>query len=99
MVVTELRAHLAPDQSRVLIDAYRAATSSLGAEVVRTALLQSASDPTSWRILTTWTSRAALEEYRASVETPAGVLVFRSAGAEPELTILEVTESMEGTGT
>ena len=38
-------------------------------------------------------SRAALEEYRKSVATPGGVMMFRSVGVEPALSIWEVVES------
>jgi hypothetical protein len=52
--------------------------------------LQSTSDTTLWRAVAIWKSREGLEEYRRSVKTPGGVLLFRGVGAEPTLFILEV---------
>ena len=39
-------------------------------------------------------SREALAEYRRSVEVPGGILIFRSVGAEPTLSIFEVAASI-----
>jgi hypothetical protein len=43
-----------------------------------------------WKILSVWKSREALDEMRNSGETPTGVLMFRSAGADPQLSIFDV---------
>lgn len=42
-----------------------------------------------WRVMTIWRSREELDDYRASVDTPAALAAFRAAGVEPELTIWE----------
>jgi hypothetical protein len=42
-----------------------------------------------WRVVTMWRSREELEEYIASVETPAAMAAFRAAGVEPEVTMWE----------
>lgn len=42
-----------------------------------------------WRVLTIWRSRDELDEYLASVDTPAALEAFRAAGVEPELTMWE----------
>src|SRR5262249_61269337 len=41
-----------------------------------------------------WRYREALEEYRRSVETPRGVLLFRVVGAEPLLMMFEVVQEV-----
>ena len=57
---------------------------------MQTLLVQGTADPGLWRVITIWRSRAALDEYRRSVETPGGVRILRSVGAEPRLTIFDV---------
>lgn len=42
-----------------------------------------------WRVVTIWRSRDELDEYVASVDTPAALEAFQAAGVEPELTIWE----------
>jgi hypothetical protein len=53
-----------------------------------------AADSTRWRIETLWTSREVLTAMR-QVGTPAGVLMFRAAGAEPTLSVYDVTFTIE----
>lgn len=40
-----------------------------------------------WRVVTIWRSPEELEDYRASVDTPAALAAFRAAGVEPDVTI------------
>ncbi len=89
MVVTMLEARVPDDQAAVLIDQYGAAVGALPPVIVETFLLHAAGSDL-WRIVTVWASEDALDEYRRSVDTPAGVLMFRAAGAEPSLTIFDV---------
>ena len=89
MVVTMLEARVAHDQAAVLIDRFGAAGDALPPFILETFLLQSAGTDL-WRIVTVWASQDALDQYRASVETPEGVRMFRSAGAEPALTVFSV---------
>jgi hypothetical protein len=89
MVVTMLEARVPDDHAGALIGEYRAAGDALPSVIVETFLLHAAGSDL-WRIVTVWASRAALDEYRRSVETPAGILMFRAAGAEPSLTIFDV---------
>lgn len=90
MVMTVLEAHVAKDKWPTLKDAYRGGTSLLPKQMLQTFLVQSADDPTLWRGISIWRSREALTEYRQSVETPGGVLIFRAAGAEPALSVFDV---------
>ena len=47
-----------------------------------------------WRIITVWESMEVLQKMRNSGETPAGVLIFHEAGAEPILSIFEVKDEL-----
>lgn len=90
MVVTMVEARVPADRERDLIGAYEEATEeALPAEIAETFLLR-ASDGDTWRIATVWRSREALDAYRASVETPQAITMFRAAGAEPTLAIFDV---------
>lgn len=89
MVVTMLAAHVPPDRAEDLLRAYGEGTDELPPFIERTFLLQEA-ERDEWRIVTVWPSRRALETYRASVETPTGVRLFRAVGVEPTLTVFEV---------
>jgi heme-degrading monooxygenase HmoA len=82
MVVTMLEARVPDDQPEVLIDEFGAAGEALPPVIVETFLLH-ATGSDLWRIVTVWESQDALDQYRASVETPEGVRMFRSAGTEP----------------
>jgi quinol monooxygenase YgiN len=93
MVITILEAHVELEKASVLQDAYKKGLSQLPPQMTQTFLIQSVSDKSLWRIISVWKSREALEEMRNSGETPAGILMFRSAGAEPQLTLHEVSAS------
>ena len=91
MVITELEARVPADRWDLLRQASRdLMTRSLPRQMVRTVILQSTKEATLWRVISTWKSREALDEYRSSVKTPGGVLLFRGVGAEPVLTVFEV---------
>jgi len=94
MVLTILEAQLLPGHEVALRAAYEAAAArGFPAGLVRSELLCDARDATRWRIQTWWTSRATLEAMR-STGTPAGVLMFRAAGAEPALSIFDVVDAL-----
>ena len=90
MVITILEAHVSAEKGPVLQDAYKKGLAQLPPQMVQTFLIQSTSDKTLWRILSVWKSREALDEMRNSGETPAGILMFRAAGAEPTLSVFDV---------
>jgi heme-degrading monooxygenase HmoA len=89
MVVTMLEARVEKDQADLLVGQFGAAGGSLPPFILESFLLHDANSDM-WRILTVWASQDALDQYRASVETPEGVGMLRSAGAEPTLTVFEV---------
>jgi quinol monooxygenase YgiN len=94
MVLTILAATVAPDRAADLQAAFRAAACAVPAGLLRSQLMSSSADPTHWRIETLWASREALAAMRQA-GTPAGVLMFRAAGAEPALSIYDVAATIE----
>jgi len=90
MVMTILEAHVTSDKWSTLEQVYKAGIQQLDPGITQTSLVHSSADSTLWRIITVWSSRQALEAMRKSTETPQGVLMFRSAGAEPTLSVLDV---------
>ena len=90
MVLTVLTAHIASEQWAALRKVFSESSARLPPQMVQTFLIQGTDDPTLWQGISVWRSREALSEYRRSVETPGGVMMFRSVGAEPTLAIFEV---------
>ncbi len=90
MVMTVLEAQVETDKTSALQEAYQEGIRQLDAGIVKTFLVQASREPSTWRILTLWENRAALDAMRASGETPRGVLMFRAAGAEPTLSVFDV---------
>lgn len=90
MVITVLEAHVASEKASILKQAFEAGLKELPPQMLQTFLVNSSDDPTLWRGISVWCSRSALMEYRQSVDTPEGILMFRAAGAEPKLSILDV---------
>ena len=93
MVVTQLEGKVLPEKWDALKQAYHAEMlEPLPPFIYQTFLVQSDTDRNTWRILTFWKSRQDLMDYRASVDTPSGVLMFRAADSEPNLSIFEVID-------
>jgi heme-degrading monooxygenase HmoA len=94
MILTILEASVPAGNEEALIAAYReAGVHERPPGLVRSELQRDARDATRWRIQTWWESREVLDAMRRA-GTPAGVLMFRSAGAEPTLTLYEIVESI-----
>jgi hypothetical protein len=89
MVVTMLEARVPPEKEGDLLHEYGGVEDGLPPFIVESFLLH-APESELWRIVTVWRSREELEDYRASVETPEGVRIFRAVGSEPTLTIFDV---------
>jgi heme-degrading monooxygenase HmoA len=90
MVITVLEAQVAPDKAAGLETTFNQAVEHLDAGLLQTFLLRSSKEPGTWQIVSLWESREALDAMRQSGETPRGVLIFRSAEAEPRLSVYEV---------
>ena len=87
--MTVLEARVLPDRAAELKRLYEAA-GPLPSQMLQAFLVQSTTDPLVWRGISIWRSRAALEEYRRSISTPTGIMMFRSVGAEPTVSVWEV---------
>lgn len=93
-IITILEARVPADRHADLRAAYRAAAGyGFPPGLVKSVLLRDAREPDVWRIETRWDSRESLQAMRQG-GTPRGVLMFRAAGAEPTLTIFEVTDEL-----
>jgi len=94
MTITILEAHVAPDREVALQAAYgEAAHGPFPRGLVQSTLSRVTNDRTSWRIETIWESPEALAAMRNS-GTPRGIQIFRAAGAEPTISILEVVANL-----
>lgn len=94
MIHTSLEATVEQDNWGKLKEAYtNVDKTTLPSGLLSSHLLQDQTEPNTWRIVTFWNSRRDLDEYRKSVETPAWILIFRAAGAEPKLSISEIIMS------
>ena len=96
MIVTILEANLEPGREPDLEAAYASAVSSGDRPqgLVRSELTRDAFDAQRWRIQTWWRSREELQAMRASGTPPAGILMFRAAGAEPKTSVFEVVDDL-----
>jgi hypothetical protein len=96
-IVTLLEAHVPDDRQPDLQAAYSAAADDgFPPGLLRSTLLQDTNDPTLWRIETLWESRESLVAMRGT-GTPRGILIFRAAGAEPTVMILNAVDELAPT--
>ena len=93
MVMTILNAAVQPERVGDLERTYRQGTTDLPPEIVETFLVRGGGSY--FRIVTVWSSRAALDAMRSSGVTPRGVQIFQSVGATPELAVLDVVVHRE----
>jgi quinol monooxygenase YgiN len=98
VIVTILEAHVAEDGWEELRVRFDELVRRLPPQLIATSLMQDARDRERWRLTTAWKSRDALQQYRDAVDTPEGVLLFRAAGAEPNLDVFEVVAQAENAG-
>lgn len=90
-VLTEVRATVEAARQEALVAGFEALVAeSLPEGLLRTELLHADGE---WRIQTLWRDREALAAMRSSTAEPAAPKLFRSVGAEPEVTVMEVRAS------
>jgi heme-degrading monooxygenase HmoA len=97
MVMTIVEGHVAVGREAQLEQAFASETadhSRMPAGLVESALIHSVSDPTLWRIQTVWESSEVLGEMRRTTAVPAAIGMFRSAGAEPTVSIFDVAATV-----
>jgi heme-degrading monooxygenase HmoA len=95
MVMTSLEAHVDPNKQELLKQAFKQQLASQLPGAIEAVLTQSSKDPTLWRLNGFWKSHEDFENYRRSVEVPAGFLIFRAAGAEPTIAMFEVVDQQK----
>ncbi len=88
--MTVLEARVSMENRPQLQSAYSSAIRNLEPGIVETFLAADTKDSDLWRIYTIWEDRAALDAMRGSGKIPRGVLIFKEAGADPVLSILDV---------
>lgn len=93
MVMTVLEAKVDKDSWEMLKTTFQKLATNLPAEIVSTYLIQDTNAQDIWKIVTIWESEEALNKMRQSGVTPTGVLIFNEAGAEPQLSIFDISES------
>jgi quinol monooxygenase YgiN len=96
MIITQLEGRIAPEQWEAMKQTYHDSIQKLPSVIYETYLMQDGTDREIWRIITVWRSREALQEYRASVATPEGILMFRAVGTEPTMSFFEVVDHAGG---
>ncbi len=89
-VMTVLEARVSAERAQELVQIFSRSAGRRPPQMLSMYLVQGEADPTLWRAISVWRSRAALEEYRRSVTTPGGVAMLKAVGAEPVLTIWSV---------
>ena len=94
MVMTILEARVLKENWSTLEQVYQGGAQHRDPGLEQSFLIHSSKDVELWRILTVWHSREALDEMRKSNETPRGVLMFRSAKAEPTLSIFNIVQQI-----
>lgn len=92
MILTQLEGKVTPEHWGTLKQTFAKALEQVPSAIYQTYLAQDEAENDIWRIVTIWKSRQALQDYRASVKMPEGILMFRAAGAEPTLSICEVVD-------
>lgn len=91
MVITILDAEVEESKWEDLRNAYSQETTNMPGDIHQTFLIQSKSDPTSWRIMTQWRSQEDLDHMRQTTKIPPAVRVFRAAGAKPSLVVWDIS--------
>ncbi len=96
MIVTTLDATVDAGRVQDLESAYAEAAKQPRPDgLLYSRLLNDVREPARWRIETVWDSMASLTAMRGK-GTPAGVLMFRAAGAEPTLSVWDVKAMING---
>ena len=95
MVMTILEGRVSKDNWPALELAYQEGSHIQEPGLVQSFLIHSSREADLWRILTLWSSREALDAMRQSKKTPQGVLMFRQAHTEPQLSIFDVVQEID----
>jgi quinol monooxygenase YgiN len=88
MWMTVVEGHVAAERWAEFVEIF--AREPRPAALRETFQVQSASDPTLWRLIGVWASREELQAYVQSVPVPGAPAMFRAVGAEPVLSQFDV---------
>ncbi|MDH6125531.1 antibiotic biosynthesis monooxygenase [Kitasatospora sp. GP82] len=95
-VLSEVSAVVAAEREADLVDSYRELVAGpLPEGLIRTELLRGPGGR--WRVQSLWRDRESLEAVRANPKLAAAPRLFAYVGAEPELTVFQVTVTQVGT--
>lgn len=90
-----MEAKVGEEKWDTLENAYRAAVKNKsGPMPLQSFLVQMKEELALWQIISIWENMEVLQKMRDSNKTPAGVLIFRQADAEPKLSLFEMKEEM-----
>jgi len=90
MVITVLDAEVDEPNWQILKNAYANETANMPDDIYQTFLIQSQSQPSSWRIMTQWRSQEDLNHMRKAEAIPPAVRVFQAANAKPALSVWDI---------
>ncbi len=93
MIITMLEASIPLPKKQELINNFSKAIAALDEGIIDTYLIANTKSSDSFRILTIWKDKEALEKMRQSTSVPRGVQLFREIGVEPSLTVFSVEAS------
>jgi hypothetical protein len=92
LVMTMVEADVPSDRWPELLAAWRALSGRKPSQLVQSFLVQGLDGRDTWCTVALWQSDEALEEYRASVDEPGAMKMFRAVGAEPVMARFEVVD-------
>jgi hypothetical protein len=95
MIMTMLEASVNSKKGDGLQKSFDSGSAKLPPEILQSWLIQDTNNNREWRMVTLWKSSEALENYRQSVDTPGGILMFRDAGVEPHVSIFKIQAHAE----
>ncbi|KJK59991.1 antibiotic biosynthesis monooxygenase [Saccharothrix sp. ST-888] len=94
-VLSEVSAVVAAERETELVDSYRELVAGpLPDGLIRTELLRGPGGR--WRVQSLWRDRIALEAVRSNPRLAAAPRLFAMIGAEPELTVFQVSVEQVG---
>lgn len=91
-IITILEANVDQENWETLRKAYQELGIKSKMRPHQSFLIQNKETPILWKIVSIWEDIESLQKVKQSGETPAGILIFRAAGAEPKLEVFEAKE-------
>ncbi len=95
MIMTILEADVEESKWDLLKSKYSEIIKKIPVQMVRTYLTQNAKNRNLWSVISVWKSKDKLMEYRTATPSPEGIVLFKSLGLEPTLSVFEIIESQQ----